>query len=1192
MGLIVVSCGGDGERSRNVETIAATACTKKGATKTVSKLDYVCGTAPMGKVWFSVVGKLTTKGAKVCKPLGKYEAAKSRVCGTVKKSNVWVKVAPLPVAVAGVGETTTLPPTVSTAAQSTTSTPPNSSESKSQPLDEVAAALAPTPPAKTVEEFVAEFVPRPVEAQATPLVATSLKTERDTATLANGEYLSINVSVLDQNDKPLAAEGNTIVATSSRPDVTLTNAVSTTDAQGVAKFGKLKVDGIAGDLDVVFTADFGATTKVTVTLAAGPAARLGVVNEVGVGVVNKPLPVAPIVGVFDKDGNLRAEDGAVVVATFNGKEIAKASVGDDGYAEFSGLTINTKLAATGANTVTVTYSAQDTKDIADVTQQIDLVAGDVGGLEIVTQPSVSARAGLLMEIQPAVRLLDGDGNPVGESGVEVLVELLCPVEAPCGLFGDRTVKTDENGVARFSDLVVNGVAGSYQLVFFCERGPGATISNPISLGTGLPIGVRVVEGPTVLRHGVPAETAFKLEVTDKWGNFVDDFDGPLEIATQAIESFEVPKDAKFVSGKLELKGVIAGGTAGSGYVWFGSGKVWSSAKRITVTAGVPAKVEVLAKPGTVRAGTRFVTPLAVRLRDSADNVVEVANRPVKLTLSGATTYDETALTTEQGIATFLIDNLTKAGLTTAKYEDLVGDATPEIDSINVVPGDPQTVRLVSSSPLSERSGVALQVQPTVQLVDASGNDVSQDKVVVVASLALGCMGAKLTNGTATTDSNGRATFAGLTLTGKECSYRLRFAPNGGVASSLVDIRLTFGLPASLEVVTQPAGAVNRVALTTQPIVALKDSAGNVSRTKDIVVSAVLDGTTVTAKTGADGRATFAGVTATGKIGLRTVTFGSTGLPNITSDYFLLSAGTATQLVPEASSIAVAQAGDLPYLKVKDADGNDTNLDQSVIVEAASTSGVAWVSGSRVRTALSGIVSFAGAKVSSSSTSATLKFTVSGRSIATTVNVGFTRELRVGDLGPTGGVIIVDLDKDPAIPGYRALPVMDLSTGGRFVEVAPKGWNGDVSDPVLKWSTRVVPASSNSRFSSNLGSRGAAALNSRQYLDYLKTLPPQPVVTKSAIEIVAEKFAFDADDWVLPAAAEVSVMLGIAKYDNSKLGLTFTGGVATYWSSHYDYSSNAAVRGVFSQSTSVDEYESANVKSQSTMLSVRPVRYFG
>ena len=118
------------------------------------------------------------------------------------------------------------------------------------------------------------------------------------------------------------------------------------------------------------------------------------------------------------------------------------------------------------------------------------------------------------------------------------------------------------------------------------------------------------------------------------------------------------------------------------------------------------------------------------------------------------------------------------------------------------------------------------------------------------------------------------------------------------------------------------------------------------------------------------------------------------------------------------------------------------------------------------------------------------------------------------------------------------------------------------------------------------------MNSRQYLDYLKTLPPQPVVTKSAIEIVAEKFAFDADDWVLPAAAEVSVMLGIAKYDNSKLGLTFTGGVATYWSSHYDYSSNAAVRGVFSQSTSVDEYESANVKSQSTMLSVRPVRYFG
>ena len=83
--MFVASCGDGSDRSRNVETVAATACTKKGATKSIAKVDYVCGVATAGQVWFAVVGKLTTKGAKSCKPLGKYDAGKSRVCGAIKK---------------------------------------------------------------------------------------------------------------------------------------------------------------------------------------------------------------------------------------------------------------------------------------------------------------------------------------------------------------------------------------------------------------------------------------------------------------------------------------------------------------------------------------------------------------------------------------------------------------------------------------------------------------------------------------------------------------------------------------------------------------------------------------------------------------------------------------------------------------------------------------------------------------------------------------------------------------------------------------------------------------------------------------------------------------------------------------------------------------------------------------------------
>lgn len=1191
--LIAASCGGDGDRSRNVETIAATACTKKGATRKVSKVNYVCGTATTGKVWFAVVGKLTTKGAKSCKPVGKYDATKSRVCATVKKSNVWVKVAPLPVAMPGVGATTLPSDTTLPTPSDGDNTSGNGSTNSdySGKASEVAAALEPEQQPNTVEKFVELLKPRPVEAQTTPLVPSAIKVSGGATTLENGGVPAtpFSVAILDQDGKSLASSDLTVVVTPSRTDLELTNAVATTNEEGIATFDKLRIDGIAGPAELEFATNFGAKASVAITLEPGTGIRLGLGNAVTVVVVGEPFAAPPRVGVYDKNDNLVPATGTKIAATYDGKLLQEANVDSTGYAEFDEIEINTTLTSTAGKKATIEYSVVGEAGIRTIGQEVTLVAGAAAQLSVVTQPSANARAGLMLETQPALRFIDKNGNPIGTAGAKISVEVVCPPNVTCGLDGKRAVETDDSGIARFTDLAVHGKIGEYQLLFFSEDTALINLSAVITLSAGSPASIVATKTTSVFKHDVKVANAFELQTIDAWDNPVSDFDGALEVATRKSVDFVVAKGTRFVDGVAKFDATLRGAAGAVGFRFLSGGQS-SQDYEASVVAGDPATIEVLTTPGSVTAGREFSPKLAARFRDSADNVVAVAGNPILLTMSGATSYEEIALTNSSGIAVFSITKLTKAGTTTLKYSDSVGNAAPQNDAITVVAGTPATARLISQAVIYERSGVSFAIQPVVQLVDAEGNDAASSNVVVTATIGFGCGSARLSNNSATSDANGRVTFINLALAGTECGYEIGFRPKDGFSTARLSVSLGYGLPARIEILTQPAGARNRIPLTTQPVIVLKDSAGNTSKTGGVAVTTTLDGQSAVAFTDVGGRAVFSGLTASGRIGIRSVTFLSDGLTSVVSQYFVMSAGVATQLVPSEASISVSQGGDLPYLKVKDADGNDTDLAEPVIVEASSPGATAWVSGMRVRSALSGVVGFLGARVWSTSNRATLRFVVSGRTISASVPVSFTRSLRPGDTGPTGGVIIGELSSSEPPFISRAEGAAGLSTGGRFIEAAPPGWNGNMTDPALQWGTRTRPASTNALYASNMGSLGSAATNSRRYLDYLMTLSTTTIVSKTLIETVADTFAFDTDDWLLPTVAEVRAMLEYAQYDNSKLQLTFANGDATYWSSSYDYSTNAAIRGVNSQSTAVYQYDVSNMKSQTTALSVRPIRY--
>jgi hypothetical protein len=117
-------------------------------------------------------------------------------------------------------------------------------------------------------------------------------------------------------------------------------------------------------------------------------------------------------------------------------------------------------------------------------------------------------------------------------------------------------------------------------------------------------------------------------------------------------------------------------------------------------------------------------------------------------------------------------------------------------------------------------------QPVVEVQDASGNPVEQAGVAVTASIASGDAGATLSNASANTAANGRASFAGLAINGLTGPYVLRFATGALTQINANSITLTAGPAASIEFSAGGSSGNAGDEVTPDPAVIVKDASGN------------------------------------------------------------------------------------------------------------------------------------------------------------------------------------------------------------------------------------------------------------------------------------------------------------------------------------------------------------------------------
>lgn len=269
---------------------------------------------------------------------------------------------------------------------------------------------------------------------------------------------------------------------------------------------------------------------------------------------------------------------------------------------------------------------------------------------------------------------------------------------------------------------------------------------------------------------------------------------------------------------------------------------------------------------------RTVPGVTVTWTSSAPNVATVADGLITAVLVGTTTI------------TASVGAVTSPGLV-----------------VTVTPGAPIQLGL-RTQPGGASVALPFTAQPVVEIRDAAGNTVTSSVSAVTVTLASG--GGTLSGNATVTAAAGVTTFSGLTLTGLVGPRTLTFAAQGLTSVTSAPFNLAPGNPSQLAIRQQPEAGAIGAPFFAQPVVELRDVAGNIATGSNAPVTAAISfgggtlGGTSTVNAAA-GVATFTDLTVNGAVGDRELTFTQGTLPPVVSTRFfvaLIVYGTPTQKI--------------------------------------------------------------------------------------------------------------------------------------------------------------------------------------------------------------------------------------------------------------------------------------------------------
>ena len=202
---------------------------------------------------------------------------------------------------------------------------------------------------------------------------------------------------------------------------------------------------------------------------------------------------------------------------------------------------------------------------------------------------------------------------------------------------------------------------------------------------------------------------------------------------------------------------------------------------------------------------------------------------------------------------------------------------------------PASITLAPPGPIALVAGSLVTLTATVRAPDG--------RVVPTATVAY-----------SSTDASVASVTAGVVVAAKVGTATIT-ATSGTVSASIV-VTVSVGPAAALGVRTQPLGTTVGTPLSTQPVVEIRDGAGNLvpTATTAVTVAIASGGGLITGTTtinAAGGVATFTNLAVLGTAGTRALAFSATGLARVTTSDFARSPSATPLLVIDTTTVALS-----------------------------------------------------------------------------------------------------------------------------------------------------------------------------------------------------------------------------------------------------------------------------------------------
>jgi hypothetical protein len=449
---------------------------------------------------------------------------------------------------------------------------------------------------------------------------------------------------------------------------------------GVADFSAtndcaLKLDKVATDYTIRFTASVGTIDSGALTITFGAASKLALTTAPTASSVSLIAFVQqPAVTVQDASGNTVTNSVLDVTASLQVNTAAGTLSGTAG-----GLCLGTglnRLAIAGVadfaatndcalklDKVATDYTLRFTASVGTVdSSALAITVAAAAKLALGTPlPSTAANSGADFTVQPKVEIQDASGNVRIADTLSIAVALA--PDALNGVLGGTSPVSAVNGIATFAGLKITGEDGSYALRFSSvvlttvdsasiALSHGAATKLAISTPPSAVVVVGAVFNPQPV---VQIRDAFETLITTG-GAETSSVTVSLSSGTGVLSGTTV---VAAVLGIATLTDLTLVGTVGTQYtLQFVSDTLTSATtSQFTVSAGAPASLAFTgAFPTTTESNTALAPQPTVSLFDAGDNLLSAGERLVTVEVSsssyGDLTAGDTTLTTTSGAVTF------------------------------------------------------------------------------------------------------------------------------------------------------------------------------------------------------------------------------------------------------------------------------------------------------------------------------------------------------------------------------------------------------------------------------------------------------------------------------------------------------------------------------------------------------------